>query len=422
LENAAHHLGLYKNTLEQYLRSSKLGSDSFKIKLTKLYNVDFDSLYLSPTQQISACVQEAYKQFDVLPRNDLNLLEEVKQAASKYDHLKEYGYSVFLLGVQQRHEGLLHESVKNLCKAYTLFDDQHLKSMQLTTLMQLIIINTSSFHRYHDNIAPDYVIDFLKKFRLVSLTFSKQLTLQSLVVLLITKAKALYENTFHEEQRLHFLYFATLGYAYGALNDFEASLSYCNTALQYTTGKRSMPVLVNKGVAFYNLGHSDQSLENLSKALTIVDNDDPRIYYIFMKIWDVLRSIGDIEMSNTYWEMVDIDEYFNLKYGYFHYFEQMILYGTKHNDDDFILKTIDLMSKKFNLNSYTHHNTIKLMTHIGTLIESDKFTTSMLEIMKTSLTRNFLIHPNLTEPIRGATFKLLGIIQFKTNDDFAYQI
>jgi len=418
LEKAAHHLGLYKNTLEQYLRSSKLGSDSFKTKLTQLFNMDFDALYLSPTEQISACINEAYLNFDVLPRNDLNLLEDIKQAASKYNCLTEYSYSVFLIGVQQRNEDLLQESVRNLCKAYILFDEQHIENMKLATLTQLAIINSSCLYRYHDNFVTNQILDLLKKAGIVCNECLKQMTLHSLLKLMIIKLNALYESTIIEEQRLIFLYFATMGYAHLAIKDYNASISYNNRALLYATGMRSMPVFVNNGEAAFHTGHSDKAFDNYSNALSIIDENDPRIYSIFLKLWDLLRSLGDENVSNTYWKMIDVDKYFELKHGSFHYFEQMILYGIQNNDDDFILKAIDLMSKKFTLNSYTHRNTIKLMAHIGALIESNKFTASVLEKMKISLSKNFLSHPALTEPIRGATFKLLGIVQYKTYADF----
>ena len=418
LENAAHNLGLYKNTLEQYLRSSKLGSDSFKIKLTQLYNADFDSLYLDPKQQVSAGIDEAYKAFNNLLNNNLILLEELKQAASKYNLLKKYGYSVFLLGVQQNKEGMVNESVKNLCKAYTLFEEHQNKSMELATLLQLLKIIAGPFHLYHENNVPDYVHDILKKVHLVPKTYSEQVPLQTILKLMITKAKFLYKNTVIEEQRLHFLYFGNMGYAFGALEEYEESIRYNNNALLYATDKGSVPIFVNNGDACHNLGDLDQAFENYSKALSIIDGDDPRIYHIFIDIWDLLKHTGDISMANAYWDMIDLDKYFKIKHGFFHYFEQMILYGIQNNDEDFISKALSIASDKFSTNTYTENDTVKLMARIGTLVEANKFQTPVLKKIKAGLTRNFLTNPNLTESIRGAAFKLLGIIQFKTFDNF----
>jgi len=418
LKNAALHLGLSKNTLEQYLRSSELGSDSFKIKLTQLYDADFDSLYLSITDQISAYINEAYERFDIFPGNELTQLEELKQAASKYSLLKEYDYIVFLLGVQQSREGLLKESFKNLCKAYILFEEHQNITMKLTTALYLVRMNTICAHQYYEEAVPDYVLDSLKKVHLISNAYSKQMTYLILLKLMIPKVKSQYEHVIIEEHRLIFLYFAIIGYAHIALEEYEASIKYNNSALLHAADNRLLPVFVNLGAAYHYSGFPDKAFENYSKALSIIDEEDPRIYHIFINIWELLRTTGDINMANAYWEMIDLDKYFEVKYGYFHYFEKMIKYGIEKNDEDFILKAFSVASEKFSKNIYTLNDTPKLMTHVGDLIEANEFTTGLLEKTKASLTNFFLSHPNLTESIKDAIFRLLGILHFKIHDDF----
>lgn len=91
VEQFSHAIGLYEASILQYLSHAHLGSDTFKIKTTQAFGIDFNSLYVSEVDQIrhytstiSQYIEEYNKMSDVL------ILEKLKTISIKRGLLEDY--------------------------------------------------------------------------------------------------------------------------------------------------------------------------------------------------------------------------------------------------------------------------------------------------------------------------------------------
>lgn len=90
LDIFAEEIGLYTSSLKQYLKSRKLGSNAFKIKLTQALEMGYDEIVKTEEEQVEKYVNDLSKNIKIYnKKEDILVFEKVKDLCLQYELIQE---------------------------------------------------------------------------------------------------------------------------------------------------------------------------------------------------------------------------------------------------------------------------------------------------------------------------------------------
>jgi tetratricopeptide (TPR) repeat protein len=356
LEAAADKLGLYCDTLQNYLRGSIKLPDKFKAKLCLTLNKGYDEIVISPEQQImsyiSSIVDYPYL-YD--SHNDLETFEKIRNICVELKFYDGIGKAYFIIGT-------LYYKLGNIDLAFKYYNDA-IEILELNSKSYNVLIEVTSriaFQAYkQQNIS--FAGSYFDKAELQMSKYKENIDYKSLFYFYYYKGVYLQE-----------------------LKELDLSRDYLYKASELAANSRWKAATVCLiGLSYKRQGEYKKAIEIYNESLSMVgDGNYPTKSSICNNIAEAYRAYGKLDEASYY-----IDKAFEYlgdtndearRINFFHTyacinvdkgeytknFENLISYITQNNnyiiDKEYIIQAITLLTKLAEMrNDQVEFNKIK---------------------------------------------------------------
>lgn len=246
----ADAIDLYESSITQYLSSKTLGSNTFKIRMTRAFGIDFHHLYKSSEDQLKTFVETISLNIDAYNlKSDIEIFERLKKFALEMEQLEYY-------------------AVICRCYAYYYFN-QGMKDRAIAYME--VAVNTMRAREYVDRFGL-YLSDliYMKSSHMSKPALRK----------LAEELGQVLHRVEGPETRGHIYY--KLGLAHMVMGDLDKAHDYLERVLEY----HEVPEW--RCLAFLRLGdvnrlrgQEDQSFDYYQRAMYVLDKNSPAIYHVY---------------------------------------------------------------------------------------------------------------------------------------------
>lgn len=276
LEAAADKLGLYCDTLQNYLRGSIKLPDKFKAKLCLTLNKGYDEIVISPEQQIMSYIDRIINNpilYD--SQNDLDTFERIKNLCTDLKFNEGIGKTYYVIG-------RLYYRFANIDLAFKYFNDAievlELNENNCNVLIEIISkIAFQAYEQQNMNLACKY----FDKAEFLILKHKKNINDNSLRVFYYYKSIYLRE-----------------------LKEFEESRGYLQKAAELSnTPRNKASAICLIGLAYKLQGNFEKTIEFYNQALEVIgDYYNPTKSSIYNNMAEAYRTFGKLDEASYYIE------------------------------------------------------------------------------------------------------------------------
>ena len=271
----ADAIDLYESSITQYLSSKNLGSNTFKIRMTRVFGKDFHSLYKTNEEQLRYYVETiSFYINDYNKKSDLQIFERLKKYSLEMECLEDY-------------------AVICRCYAYYYFN-QGMKDRAFAYME--VAVNTMRDRTYVDRFGL-YLSDLIyMQAQDISRTILKKY---------IEELKTVLKDVVGPDTRGHIYY--KLGLAYISMGEYDVARKHMKKVLEYHKKEEWL------STAYLRLGDIERLSENDEKAYAEYKNAEkilPETSEAMLHVYDELAfhylKQGDFIQAEMY-----IDRVFN---------------------------------------------------------------------------------------------------------------
>lgn len=273
-------IGLYENSIHQYLSSKKLGSATFKIRTTEAFGEAFNALYKDDAEQILDLASNVSLYIhDYNQLRDIEVLEKLKMMCLENELLEAYAV---------------------ICRSYAHFYHNQGKTDRAMAYIDVAVKtmrDRENIDRYglylSDQIAMK-IQEFTKKgFKKAIETFEET----------IEKVKG-------PLTRGHMYY--NLGLAYFHMNAYSKSKACFEEVFKYHHDNKSVSfVYMRLGDIEKQVGNHELAIQYYKSAEKLLAEDDPTIYYVYDEYADYFY-LTDLKLAETYVDRIFDDKSYRI--------------------------------------------------------------------------------------------------------------
>jgi len=269
IESFCEHIGMAKRTVNSYLRSQKIGSQHFRIKLIHEFDLEIDEMYLSAEEQVRAFVENInYSPKNYSARDDVFVLDKLYALCRERDLNKESLMVRRCQAWNYLYTGLREDAIRLTKSIIKVLEEKEYRSLYL---------------QYQSELGMMYYMGH--KFAQATAIFEK--------------IEPLTSSEDMEDIALYFYYYgyglliSDIQYGEKAIGIFEKAFNYA-------------PDQQKKGSAKLNIGYIYMRLERYPEAYQAYihteqfwENEITRLPILYANIAEVFRKDGNLSGAKT---------------------------------------------------------------------------------------------------------------------------
>jgi len=393
IDQFAKEIDIYPSTLKQYLRSSKLGSDKFKIQIALKLDLDIQLLYQSYADQISAYVYEVNKHIrHYNTSDDLEILKTLSEQTLKNNLYTEHFIVIYDLGRFEYFRGNYELALRHFNNAQSYFRAESEVCFSLEILLYKAKTYAKQLH-FKMKSAVD----------------------KSLVLNTLDDASKLFCCLNDNPLNLEYRYYQITGYVYTLIDEYNLAYTAFNMALVYgKTSHEKIHSLIYIGYCESMNGNLDKSLEYYSEIMKLPIEGSPVLDWIYLNISNIYLRKKDFGMMEIYLSMVKPESCFKLANGFYYYYWNRFIPLKENNLGDEALKLFEQLLNSFMLTTVNLRDKIQvinMLKAITTDVDSSCWILPKLEILIATYLQK---EGTFDEVLVDELISLLGIIRLKT--------
>jgi len=275
LDEFAEELGLYPVSLKQYLRSKKVGSSTFKIKVTQALGMGYDEIVKTEGEQIASYVN--FVSDNIIKYNtkeDFKVLEKLRNMCIEYELTKEFGMMFRNFGRYYLGKNEVDKTIENM----------------------KIAINY-----LRNNNSKDYLIKYMSELASFYVTAGKQHEAEKLIL----QTEEILELTNDIDNPVISAINYNLGCCYIRINKTKLGIKRFQRSLNYASNRRQKGMTtVALGLAYKFDKQYDLALKHYNEALTVLDEDDSFIYTLYNNYASLYFEMKEYQKACYYIEKI----------------------------------------------------------------------------------------------------------------------
>ncbi len=393
IDEFAKEINIYPSTLKQYLRSSKLGSDKFKIKIVIKLDIDINSLYLSYKEQLSSYVYELNKNVrHYSTSHDLELLKELSELTLKNNMYTEHFIMVFNIGRFEYYKSNFEFALSYMDTALAYFHTESHSILRLEVLLYKAKLYAKQFHFKIDaSVNENNIFITLKEADEVFCSLKKY------------------------TDKLQYRYYQITGYVYSLISEHQLALDYFNMSLiNANTPIDKVKSMVHISNCESMLGNLNKSMALYSEILEITIDNKPVTNWIYLNISALYLKLGDYNMMDVYLSMVDPKSCYTLTYGFYFYYNTKFSAIAESGSTEKALELFDQFMDSCSLESIRLQDKIQVMNMLRNRVNELENDNEILKCLEKLIAKYIKSEQSIDEVLMNHLINLLGIINLKT--------
>lgn len=353
LDEFAECIGLYPNSLKQYLRRKKLGSNIFKIKLTKALGMGYDEIVKSEKEQILEYVDQIVSNIDYYHKKEgVEVLKKLKAMCFEREMFEEYAVMLKEIGIAYYLKNKLDKAEENIKLAINYLRHKGNKNY-LFYMSQLLFIY------YEEN-------DFIKMKKV-----------------LCEIEHILISHNHIKWDKMHAVYFH-MAAAYGKMHKNDLCIEYNMKSIECARNKKDIGIPnISIAISYVLEEKYDLALQYYNKALEFFCEND--LYYInivYSNIAYMYKRMKKYDKACFYIDKVFNNNSTEALSTVNNFLENFIIIKIESGKKDEIIVKLKEIMENEKFNSICAH---RFIDKIGLIIDMEKYDKRFLESLKQAL-------------------------------------